>query len=72
MTAPIHVLGWDDDNHFWGVSRDGEPSFHGVQDLEDLYAAALTRECAMVMSDEVWSAMNGGFTPIRPSDVRRP
>jgi hypothetical protein len=70
--APIRILGWDEGNHCWQAARAGESSFAGVQDLDDLYAAALSRRCDIVMSDEVWIEMNGGFSPIRPSDVHRP
>ena len=72
VSAPIHVHGWDEGNQFWRASRDGEPKFQGVQDLDDLYAAALARDCEIVMADDVWTGMNGGNSPIRPSDVGRP
>jgi hypothetical protein len=71
-SAPIHVHARDEGSHLWPATREGEPSFTGVQDLEDLYAAALSRDCDIVMSDEVWIGMNDGMGAIRPSDVHRP
>jgi hypothetical protein len=71
-SAPIHVHARDNGSDLWPATRQGEPSFTGVQDLEDLYAAALSRDCYIVISDEVWIQMNDGIRAIRPSDVHRP
>jgi hypothetical protein len=72
VNAPIHIHGWDETTHYWRATRRGEPSFEGVQDLEDAYAAALNRSCEIVVADDVWIEMNDGLSPIRPSDVLWP
>jgi hypothetical protein len=71
-TSPIRIHGWDDELHRWTATREGEPDFQGVRDLEDAYAAALGRQCELGIPDDVWIAMNDGLSSIRPSDVRRP
>lgn len=69
---PIHIHGWDEVSNYWAATREGEPSFRGVQDLGDAYAAALTRRCDLVIADEVWIEMNDGQWRPRPSDVHSP
>ena len=69
--APICIHGWDEANHYWAATRDGEPSFQDVQDTGDAIAAAMTRDCDLVMSNEVWDDMNYGHPFPRPSYVLR-
>jgi hypothetical protein len=71
-SPPICIHGWDEANNYWAATRDGEAAFTGVQDLEDAYAAALSRRCDLVIPDDVWVEMNDGQWRPRPSDVHRP
>jgi hypothetical protein len=70
--APVELLGWDEDNHYWAASRAGEPSFTGVQDLGDAYMACNSRDAELIVTDEVYAEMvaSGDAPPQRPSWVR--
>jgi hypothetical protein len=72
-TAPIVLLGWDEDNHNWAASREGEPSFTGVQDFMDAWLASQTRGASLVIPDAVYAQLlaDGDAPPERPAWVLR-
>jgi hypothetical protein len=71
--APIVIHGWDEENNYWTASRDGEPSFLGVQDLGDAYQASNTRGAELIISDGVYAQMVAlGEAPSTTSPVYAP
>ncbi len=73
-SAPVEILGWDEDNNYWAAKRHGEPSFTGVQDLGDAYMACSTRDANVIISDDVYEEMvaSGDAPRERPSWVHSP
>lgn len=71
--APIQIVGWDEENQYWAVVREGESSFTGVQDLGDAISASSTRgDVPVIVSDEVYEQMvrkRDAWLP-RPARVR--
>jgi hypothetical protein len=70
----VVIHGWSDAWQIWIASRDGEPSFRGVQGLGDAYMASARSDAKLIISDDVYAAMvrAGHAPPERPKWAFKP
>jgi hypothetical protein len=60
----VRVIGWNEQGGYWDVVREAEngsqsatPDIWGIRDLDDGIDAVYSRECDLLISDDVYAAM---------------
>jgi hypothetical protein len=67
-TAPVRIIGWDEERCVWLAERAGEPSFVWVQDFADAFQAArVSRGVELVVPATIYAGwVASGDAPSSP------